>query len=77
MTVDGIVVDEKSEPVLGAIVRVKGNEKGGVVTDGQGCFRMDVPKGAEVEVMYVGFMTSTVKVQPKMTVVLKSEGKAQ
>lgn len=77
VTVDGIVVDEKSEPVLGAIVRVKGNEKGGVVTDGQGCFRMDVPKGAEVEVMYVGFMTSTVKVQPKMTVVLKSEGKAQ
>ena len=43
IVVSGAVVDEKGGPILGALVRVVGSVKKGVVTDGQGNFTITVP----------------------------------
>ena len=73
ITVDGIVTDEKGKPILGAIVREASAPEKGVVTDGQGCFKLSAPKGAMLEVVFVGFHTARVLAQPKMTIKLKAE----
>ena len=73
IAVDGIVTDEKGEPILGAIVREASAPEKGVVTDGQGCFKLSAPKGATLEVVYVGFQSARVLAQPKMTIILKAE----
>ena len=73
ITVDGIVTDEKGKPILGAIVREASAPEKGVVTDGQGCFKLSAPKGAMLEVVYVGFQSARVLAQPKMTIILKAE----
>ena len=58
--VQGTVVDATGEPVIGATVKVKG-AKGGTVTDLDGHFTVDAPKGATLEVSYIGFKTQTIK----------------
>ena len=54
----GLVIDEKKEPVVGAIVRVKGTKQG-TVTDVDGRYTIEVPDGATIEVAYVGMETAT------------------
>ena len=54
----GLVIDEKKEPVVGAIVRVKGTKQG-TVTDVDGRYTIEVPDGATIEVAYVGMATTT------------------
>ena len=54
----GLVIDEKKEPVVGAIVRVKGTKQG-TVTDLDGRYTIEVPDGATIEVAYVGMETAT------------------
>ena len=73
IAVEGIVTDEKGEPILGAIVREASAPEKGVVTDGQGCFKLSASKGATLEVVYVGFQSARVLAQPKMTIILKAE----
>ena len=53
------VVDELGEPCIGASVIVKGTTQG-VMTGVDGSFSIDVPKGAEVEISYIGFVTQTI-----------------
>lgn len=72
MEVDGIVVDKNGDPIAGAIVREAGEGKtNGVVSDTKGCFRLSVPKGARLEVSYVGFQTTRTWALPKLTVVME------
>ena len=73
IVVSGAVVDEKGGPILGALVRVVGSVKKGVVTDGQGNFTITVPEGCSLEVSYIDHQTTVVKAQPEMTVTLKAE----
>ena len=73
IVVSGAVVDEKGGPILGALVRVVGSMKKGVVTDGQGNFTITVPEGCSLEVSYIDHQTTVVKAQPEMTVTLKAE----
>lgn len=73
MKVEGKVVDEQGEPVIGASILLVGTNKG-AVTDLDGNFRLPVPsKDAVLEVSYVGMATAKVKAQPKLTVTLKGE----
>lgn len=59
--VKGTVVDENGEPVIGASVRVEGQE-GGVITDLDGNYVINVPKGgAKVTVSYIGYEPQTVE----------------
>lgn len=60
-TVKGTVVDENGEPVIGASVRVAGNEGTGVITDLDGNYTISVPKGSKVTISYIGYVTQTVK----------------
>ena len=64
VTVTGVVKSlSDMKPIVGAIVKLKGSKKGSV-TDTDGRFSMkDVPVGAELEFMYVGFFTDTRKIE--------------
>ena len=58
--ITGIVLDESNkEPLLGAIVRVKGSSDG-TVTDFDGNFSLSVEKGSVLTVSFVGYVTKDV-----------------
>ena len=52
--VNGQVVDQEGQPLIGATVKVKGSKMGGV-TDYDGNFELDAPSNATLVVSYVGF----------------------
>jgi len=57
--VSGTVVDENGDPVIGATVTVVGS-KTATVTDLDGNYTIDVPKGGKVAISYIGYLTETV-----------------
>ena len=58
-TIQGIVVDQNGEPIIGASVRVKGS-KNGTVTDLDGKFTLLNAYG-RVEISYIGYKTQIIK----------------
>lgn len=63
LTVEGTVVDETGEPLIGVSVLVQGKTTGGV-TDIDGHYRIpSVEQGATLEFSYVGYLTQQKKVQ--------------
>lgn len=58
--VQGTVLDDLGEPVIGATVKVAGT-KNAVITDMDGNYKLSVPKGGKITVSYIGFkdMTTT------------------
>lgn len=58
-TIQGIVVDQNGEPIIGASVRVKGS-KNGTVTDLDGKFTLPNAYG-RVEISYIGYKTQIIK----------------
>jgi len=58
-TVSGTVLDELGEPVIGATVTVEGT-KTATVTDLDGNYKIQAPKGAKVTITYIGYMPMTV-----------------
>ncbi|TRZ44345.1 SusC/RagA family TonB-linked outer membrane protein [Robertkochia solimangrovi] len=61
-TVTGTVTDETGVPLAGASVREKGTMNG-TTTDFDGNFTLDVEAGATIEISYIGYLTSEVKIQ--------------
>ena len=59
--ITGTVVDANNEPVIGANVLVKGTTNG-VITDVDGKFTLTVPRGAVLQISYIGYVTQEVKV---------------
>ena len=51
-TVKGTVVDEKGEPVIGASVVIAGQSGTGVITDLDGNYTIQAPKGSKVTISY-------------------------
>ena len=73
MKVEGKVVDEQGEPIVGAAVLIEGTTSGSI-TDVDGNFVLSVPsKDAILSVSFIGVATTKVKAQPKLIVTLKSE----
>lgn len=62
IAVQGTVVDEKGEPVIGASVIVQGTTEG-TVTDIDGHFALSVAQGAKLVVSYVGYKASEISVK--------------
>lgn len=71
-TVSGEVIDSYGEPVIGASVKVEGEELG-VSTDFDGKFTIKVNKPCNLVVTYIGMTTKTVAVKPGETVKITIE----
>ena len=57
--IKGTVVDENGDPIIGASIRVEGQE-GGVITDLDGNYTIKAPKGAKITISYIGYTPQTV-----------------
>ena len=72
--VEGVVLDEKGEPIVGATVTGRGG-KHGTVTDDKGYFVMtDAEEGTPLQIQYIDRRTKVVTASPKMKVTLKNDG---
>ena len=61
LIVKGVVLDTTGEPVIGATILEKGTDNG-TITNLDGNFSLNVAKGKQIEVSYVGFASQTVSV---------------
>ena len=68
--VNGVVVDDKGEPVIGASIQVKGTSLG-TITDFDGMFSLSVPDDAKTLVVsYVGMQSQEVAAKANVRVVM-------
>ena len=73
VNVKGTVKDASGEPLIGVSILVKGTTNG-TVTDIDGNFNLNAPKGALLEISYVGYVTQTISVTgSSINVVLKED----
>lgn len=72
ITVNGNVVDATGEPIIGATVRVAG-QQGGVITDFDGNFQIKANSGATITVTYVGYQDAQVAAAPRVNIVLQDD----
>ena len=72
ITVKGHVKDSAGEPVIGATIRVAG-QQGGTVSDFDGNFTLKAPEGATLNVTYIGYQPANVKAAANVVVVLKDD----
>jgi len=69
----GIVQDVEGQPLIGVTVQVQGAEgqsKGGVITDVDGGFVVNVEKGYQLTFSYIGMETQTIEIQDQERLVL-------
>lgn len=59
--IKGKVVDKNGEPLIGVNVSVRGTTNG-TITDLDGLFSLEVPKGAILEISYIGHLTRILEV---------------
>lgn len=69
-TITGTVLDENNEPVIGAIVTLKGSTTG-VSTDAFGNFIIKTDPGSPLTIKYIGYKDENVKAANGMTVYLQ------
>ena len=60
--VTGQIIDEKGESIPGANISVKGQSGKGTVSDMDGNFTLNVPRGSVLVVSFVGFVSTEYKV---------------
>lgn len=72
ITVKGHVKDSAGEPIIGATIRVAG-QQGGTVSDFDGNFTLKAPEGATLNVTYIGYQPANVKAAANVVVVLKDD----
>ena len=75
ITIDGLVVDNNGEPIIGASVIQKGTTNG-TITDLDGKFLLNSPRDAELVISYVGYVTQTVKAASSLRVVLLEDAQS-
>ncbi|AIQ00669.1 carboxypeptidase-like regulatory domain-containing protein [Ornithobacterium rhinotracheale] len=70
VTIQGNVVDENKEPVVGALIQSLKEKSLEVETDGEGNFEITVPKNSFIEVSFPNLEILKLKAKPKMNIVL-------
>ena len=75
-TVQGTVVDEAGEPVIGASVIVKGTTIG-TTTNVDGVFQLAVPQGGELQISFIGYITELISDMAQAKNVVLREDKQQ
>ena len=68
ITVKGTVLDENSEPVMGATVRLKSDATKGAITDLDGNFTLQAKSGETLIISYVGYKTQEVAAKATLTI---------
>ena len=68
--VSGVVLNENGEPIIGAIIRIKGTNAA-VGTDINGEFKISAQKGDVLEISYIGYLDQTKKVSIKKPMKIK------
>ena len=69
-----VTSSEDGEPIMGATVKVVGNNAVGTITDIDGNFSLELKNAnAELEFSYIGMKTKKVKASAKMTVILDAD----
>ena len=74
IAVNGHVKDATGEPIIGATVRVAGQD-GGVVTDLDGNFSIKAAPGAQLSISYIGYQTAVVPASANVVVTLLDDSK--
>lgn len=76
-TINGKVLDQNGEPVIGANVLVKGTTNGSI-TDLDGNFSLNVEKGATLVISYIGYKNTTIKVtsSKQLSIILEEDSEA-
>ena len=75
-SVNGVVVDQTGEAIIGATIKVKGSQKG-AISDYDGNFTIDAQRGDELEISYIGYKTQVIKVSGQhVKVTLLEDSKA-
>ena len=74
IAVKGHVKDDAGEPLMGATVRVVGQD-GGTTTDFDGNFAITAPTGGQLMISFMGFQTVTVAARPTVNVTLQEDSK--
>ena len=72
-TVKGHVKDASGEPIIGATIMANGKPVG--VTDLDGNYTINVPKGTEITVTYVGMAPKKVTAAENLTITLEDDNK--
>ena len=78
-TVTGIVLDDMGEPIIGATIKIKGQDTVGTITSIDGDFTLKgLKKGQTLVISYIGFQTQEVKYNGEklLKVTLKSDSKS-
>ena len=70
LTTTGTVVDSNHEPLIGATVKVVGQQGTGSITDLNGQFALSTDQGATLEISYVGYITQQVKAGQNLRITL-------
>lgn len=73
VTVNGSVVDETGEPVIGAVVMAKGRKGTATSTGVDGKFSLAVPQGTQLVVTCLGYIDAEVNASAKLDIVLKED----
>ena len=68
----GVVKDASGEPIIGATIRVIGQD-GGTITDFDGNFTVKAAPGAKLQVSYIGYKTVEVPVSANMVITLEDD----
>ena len=71
-TINGVVVDDTGETIIGASVLVKGTTNG-TVTDFDGNFQLKCNEGSTLVISYIGFDPQEVPAKDGMTVTLSED----
>ena len=72
ITVQGHVKDATGEAIIGATVRIVGQDNG-VITDFDGNFVIKANEGQQLQVSYIGYKTTTAAVAPKLVITLEED----
>ena len=73
ITVNGNVVDESGEPLIGCTIQMKGAGSTGAVADLDGNFKLQVPKNATLVFSFIGYKTQELKAAQGMKVTMKDD----
>ncbi len=75
--IEGVVVDEKGEAIIGATILVEGTTRG-TITDVDGHFSIEAPEASTLKISYIGYTTKLITPGSKSSIriVLSQDSKA-